>query len=168
MSTAICPGSFDPITLGHLNIIRRSAKIFDEVIVLIMRNASKTNQWFTIDERVEMARRVTKKYKNVKVDTTDGLLAEYTKSIPSSAIVKGLRAVSDFEYEFQMSLINKKINPNLETMFLSSDEKYMYLSSSVVRELATYGSSLQGFVPNEIISDIETRAKERHSVNGKQ
>lgn len=159
MRTAICPGSFDPITLGHLNIIRRSAQIFDKVIVCIMFNSTKTRPMFTIEERVEMVHKVVAKYPNVEVDTFDGLLAEYARKFDGAVIVKGMRAASDFEYEFQMNLINKKINPSLETMFLTASEKYTFLSSSVVREMASYGADLTGFVPDEIIDEVEKKAK---------
>lgn len=159
MSIAICPGSFDPITLGHLNIIRRTAKIFDEVVVCIMHNAAKTSHMFSVEERADMVRRVVKKYPNVRVDCQDCLLAEYARQYEGAVVVKGLRAMSDFEYEFQMNLINKSINPELETMFLTADGKYTFLSSSMVRELAFYGSDLHGLVPNEIIQDIENKAK---------
>lgn len=160
MSIAICPGSFDPITLGHLNIIRRSAKIFDKVIVCIMFNSTKTSPMFSVEERVEMVRKATSRYPNVSVDSSSGLLAEYAKNYECAVIVKGLRAASDFEYEFQMNLINKKINPQLETMFLTSDVKYTFLSSSVVREMARYGADLTGFVPDEIKEEIEEKAKQ--------
>lgn len=159
MSIAICPGSFDPITLGHLNIIRRTAQIFDKVIVCIMFNSTKTRPMFTRDERVEMVRKVVARFPNVEVDTSDGLLAEYAKQYDGAVIVKGMRAASDFEYEFQMNLINKKINPSLETMFLTASEKYTFLSSSVVREMASYGADLTGFVPCEIIDEINEKAK---------
>lgn len=160
MSTAICPGSFDPITLGHLNIIRRTAQIFDNVVVCIAINSSKTSPMFSIEERADMVRRAVSRYPNVTVDTSCELLAEYAKQYEGAVIVKGLRAASDFEYEFQMNLINKKINPELETMFLTSSEKYTFLSSSIVREMAKYGADLTGFVPNEIIEDIENKAKQ--------
>lgn len=163
MSIAICPGSFDPITLGHLNIIRRTAKIFDEVIVCVMRNASKTSPMFTIDERADMVRRAVAKYPNVRVDTPDGLLAEYAKQYPKAVVVKGMRAASDFDYEFQMNLINKKINPEMETMFLTSSEKYTFLSSSIVREMAKYDADLTGLIPEEIKEDIIKKAKEWRS-----
>ena len=123
MSIAICPGSFDPITLGHLNIIRRSAQIFDRVIVCIMHNAMKPNPMFTVEEKVEMVRKATERYPNVTVDWSEGLLAEYARQYPGAVIVKGLRAASDFEYEFQMNLINKKIYPDLEPMFLTARGK---------------------------------------------
>ena len=160
MSIAICPGSFDPITLGHLNIIRRTSRIFDEVVVCIMHNSRKPNPMFTMEEKVEMARLVTRRYPNVRVDSSDGLLAEYVKQYPGAVIVKGLRAASDFEYEFQMNLINKKVNPDLETMFLTSSGKYTFLSSSVVREMACYGADLTGLVPEEIKDEIMEKAKQ--------
>ena len=160
MSIAICPGSFDPITLGHLNIIRRTSKIFDRVIVCIMHNAMKPNPMFTVEEKVEMVRKATQRYPNVTVDWSDGLLAEYARQYPGAVIVKGLRAASDFEYEFQMNLINKQINPELETMFLTASGKYTFLSSSVVREMAYYGADLTGLVPSELIEEIETKARQ--------
>ncbi len=159
MSIAICPGSFDPITLGHLNIIRRTAQIFDQVIVCVMHNATKTNPMFTVEEKVDMVRRAVSRYPNVTVDCYSGLLAEYARQYKGAVIVKGLRAASDFEYEFQMNLINKKINPALETMFLTASEKYTFLSSSVVREMAMYGADLTGLVPNEIMDEIYKKAQ---------
>ncbi len=159
MKTAIYPGSFDPITLGHLNIIRRASGIFDRVVVCIMPNAGKLHAMFTREERVALARRVVSRFPNVEVDTFDGLLAEYAKTFPEGAvIVKGLRANTDFENEFQMALINKKINPELDTMFLTASQKYTFLSSSVVKELAGYGADLTPFVPCEIIDDVHERA----------
>ncbi len=157
---ALCPGSFDPITLGHLNIIRRTAKIFDEVVVCVMQNATKTSPMFSIDERVDMVRRAVARYPNVSVDTAAILLAEYARRYENAVIVKGLRAASDFDYEFQMNLINKKINPELETMFLTASEKYTFLSSSVVREMAAYGADLTGLVPSELIPEIKEKAKQ--------
>ena len=159
MSIAICPGSFDPITLGHLNIIRRASKIFDKVIVCVMYNSTKTSPMFTIEERVRMVEKTIERFPNVSVETSSGLLAEYAKKYEHAVIVKGLRAASDFEYEFQMNLINKHINPEMETMFLTSSEKYTFLSSSAVREMARYGADLSGLVPNEIIEEIENKAK---------
>lgn len=166
MSIAICPGSFDPITLGHLNIIRRTAKIFDRVVVCIMHNAAKTSPMFTVEEKVEMVRKAVARFPNVEVDSSSGLLAEYAKDFDGAVIVKGLRAASDFEYEFQMNLINKNINPALETMFLTASEKYTFLSSSVVREMASYGADLTGLVPDEIKKDIEEKAKHWRRKNG--
>lgn len=153
MKTALYPGSFDPITLGHLNIVRRAAAVFDKVVVCVMKNSEK-NPMFTIDERVELARKVTARFSNVEVATTDMLLAEYAKQYEGAVIVKGLRALSDFDYEFQIALINKKMNPQLETVFLTASEKYTYLSSTVVKEMARYGADLSDFVPIEIIGDV--------------
>ena len=166
MSTAICPGSFDPITLGHLNIIRRASHIFDEVVVCVLNNASKPSTMFTVEARVDMIERSIRRYQNVRVEYYSGLLAEYASRFEHAVIVKGLRAASDFEYEFQMNLVNKRINASLETMFLTSSEKYTFLSSSIVREMSKYGADLTGLVPNEIISDIEKKAELWRSQNG--
>ena len=160
MSIAICPGSFAPITLGHLNIIRRASRIFDRVVVCVMYNSTKTSPMFSVEERVDMVRRAVAKYPNVTVDSSDGLLAEYARQFDGAVVVKGLRAASDFEYEFQMNLINKKINPEMETMFLTSSEKYTFLSSSIVREMARYDADLTGLVPDEIIEEIREKAKQ--------
>lgn len=161
MKVAIYPGSFDPITSGHLNIIRRAANIFDRLIVCVMVNSSK-NPMFTLEERVDLIRRVTNDIPNVEVDGSSELLAEYAKRKGSCVIVKGLRAGSDFENEFQMSLINHKINPNLDTMFLTAEHQYMYLSSSTVKELGVYGVDLSDFLPQEIIADFQERIKRNH------
>ncbi len=164
MTTAIYPGSFDPITLGHLNIVRRAAKIFDRVIVCVMKNREKTPM-FTIEERMDMARRSTERFGNVEVATTDKLLAEYAKNFESPVIVKGLRAVSDFDYEFQIALVNKKMNPDLDTLFLTSSEKYTFLSSTVVKEMAAYGADLSALVPKEIIDDVIEKTKIRRQID---
>lgn len=163
MVTAICPGSFDPITLGHLNIIRRAAKIFDRVVVVCMVNAEKKSPLFTLEERVELIRRVVKRFPNVTVDISSQLLAEYAKQFEDAVLVKGLRAVSDYESEAQMALINKKMNPNLETVFLTSSEKYTYISSSVVKEMARYGTDLRKFVPMEILDDVIGKTREQEA-----
>ncbi len=159
MRTAICPGSFDPITLGHLNVIRRASNIFDKVVVCVMLNSTKKDPMFTVEEKVEMVRMAVAKYPNVEVDTASGLLAEYAKKHEGAVLIKGLRAASDFDYEFQMDMINKKINPDLETMFLTADQKYTFLSSTIVREMARYGADLKGLVPDELIGFIEDKAK---------
>ena len=156
MKIAIYPGSFDPVTSGHLNIIRRAANIFDRLIVCVMVNAGKSPM-FTREERVELIRRVTDDLPNVEVDSSTELLAEYAKRKGSCVIVKGLRAGSDFENEFQMALINHKINPNLDTMFLTSEHQYMYLSSSTVKELGNYDVDLSDFLPEKIIPDFKAR-----------
>ena len=156
MKIAIYPGSFDPVTIGHLNIIQRAANIFDKLIVCVMVNAGK-NPMFTLEERVDFIRRVTADIPNVEVDASSELLAEYAKRRGSCVIIKGLRAGSDFENEFQMALINKKINPELDTMFLTAESQYMYLSSSMVKELGSYGVDLTDFLPEEIISDFQKK-----------
>ena len=158
MKIAIYPGSFDPVTSGHLNIIRRAAQIFDRLIVCVMVNAGK-KPMFTQEERVELIRRVTSDIPNVEVDCSDELLADYAKRKGSCVIVKGLRAGSDFENEFQMALINHKINPNLDTMFLTAEHQYMYLSSSTVKELGNYDVDLSDFLPEQIIPVVEQRIK---------
>ena len=149
MKIAIYPGSFDPVTSGHLNIIRRAANIFDKLIVCVMVNAGKSPM-FTQEERVELIRRVTADIPNVEVDGSDELLAEYAKKKGSCVIVKGLRAGSDFENEFQMAMINRKINPGLDTMFLTAEHQYMYMSSSVVKELGHYNVPLEDFLPPKL------------------
>ena len=156
MKIAIYPGSFDPVTSGHLNIIRRAAKIFDRLIVCVMVNAGK-NPMFTLDERVDLICSVTQDIPNVEVDSSNELLAEYAKRKGSCVIVKGLRAGSDFENEFQMALINHKINPNLDTMFLTAEHQYMYLSSSTVKELGNYEVDLSDFLPEQIIPAFKER-----------
>ena len=160
MKLAVCPGSFDPVTVGHLDIIRRAAEMFDEVVVLVMVNVNK-HPVFTQDERVHFIRRVTADLPNVRVDSDSGLLADYVRRCGACAIVKGLRAVTDFESEFQMALINRKINPELDTMFLTASSEYMFLSSSLVKELASYGADLSDFLPAEIIPDFQRRIEQR-------
>ena len=157
MRLAVCPGSFDPVTLGHLDIINRASKLFDKVIVLVSVNPLKNNTAFTSDERMSMLRVVTAHLDNVEVDTDDGLLADYVAKTGSCAIVKGLRAVSDFEYEFQMALTNKKLYPEAETVFLITKSENMYLSSSIVKEIASYGGDIKDFVPEPILDTIKER-----------
>ncbi len=156
MKIAIYPGSFDPITSGHLSIIRRASQIFDHLIICVLVNPSKTPM-FTQEERVDMIRRSVGDIPNVEVDASSELLAEYAKRKGGCVIVKGLRAGSDFENEFQMAMINRKINPDLDTMFLTSEHQYMYLSSSAVKELGKYDVDLSDFLPEPIISDFKKR-----------
>lgn len=162
MKTAIYPGSFDPITLGHLNIIKRAAVCFDKLIVCVMVNSEKVNRGlFTPEERVELIRRVVAKLHNVEADCSSTLIAEYARQKRACTLVKGLRAVSDYENELQMALINRKLNPRLETMFLPSSAKYTYVSSSMVKEMARYGAELSDFVPREIIGDVQRKMDSR-------
>ncbi len=155
MKKAIYPGSFDPATKGHLDILKRATKIFDEVVVVVMTNVKKKNSYsFSVEERVDFLRRCTKGMEKVRVDAYDGLLAEYAKNTGAVAVVKGLRAVSDFEDEFQQSLTNKKLNPELETVFLTAEAENMFLSSSVVKQVCVLGGDISDFVPEEIHSDI--------------
>ena len=160
MKRAIYPGSFDPVTLGHLNIIKRAAAMFDELIVCVSVNSSKSAGLFTPEERVELLKKATARFPNVEVDYSDGLLAAYAKRRRAHVVVKGLRAVSDFEQEVQMAVINRKLNHGLETMFLASSEKYTYLSSTIVKEMARYGANLGDFLPREIVEDVNRRMKE--------
>ena len=161
MKIAIYPGSFDPITSGHLNIIQRAANIFDRLIVCVMVNGAKSPM-FTQQERVDMIRSVVQDLSNVEVDSSSELLAEYARKKGSCVIVKGLRAGSDFENEFQMALINHKINPDLDTMFLTSEHQYMYLSSSTVKELGGYDVDLSDFLPKQIIPVFKKRISDIH------
>ena len=160
MSIAIYPGSFDPITNGHLNIIARAAKSFDQLIVCVMVNGDK-HPMFSLEERVEMIRRVTQDMENVEVDSSDALLADYARRRNARVIIKGLRAMSDFDREFQMAIINHKLNPGLDTMFLTAEHQFMYLSSSVVKEMGHYQVDLTDFLPKEIIPDFLARIQER-------
>lgn len=157
MTIAIYPGSFDPITKGHLNIIERAARSFDKLIVCVMVNGEKNHPMFSLEERVDMIRRVTGSMENVEVDYSDALLADYAKSRDAHVIVKGLRAISDFEREFQMAILNHKLNPGLDTMFLTAEHQFMYLSSSVVKEMGSYHVDLSDFLPEEIIGDFTAR-----------
>ena len=157
MKIAVCPGSFDPITLGHLDIIERASKLFDKVIVLVSFNRNKNRAVFSTKERMEMIIAVTNNMDNVVVDCYDGLLADYLQLRGAEVIVKGLRAVSDFEYEFQMALANKKLYNGAETVFLTTAGENMCLSSSVVKEIASFGGDISGFVPPEVHDVIKNR-----------
>ncbi len=175
MRIGVYPGSFDPPTLGHLDIIRRASRLFDKLIVAAMVNGSKQST-FSMTEKTDMLVRMTTDLPNVVIDSFSGLLADYIEEQGACAIVKGLRAVSDFEYEFQMALANRKLNPNLDTVFLMTEQRYLFLSSTIVRDIARHGGDISGFVPEEICTDImnkldqtkqlatagdETEAKER-------
>ena len=160
MKNAIYPGSFDPVTIGHLNIIRRASEIFDKLTVCVMVHAGK-NPMFSLEERVELIKRVTSDLPNVEVDFSGELLAEYARKKGKCVIVKGLRAGSAFESEFQMAMINHKLNPDLDTMFLTAEHQYTYLSSSMVKELGRYGADLSDFLPGEIIPDFQRKIQER-------
>ena len=156
MKTAVYPGSFDPVTKGHLDIIERAAAIFDKVVVVAMVNSKKTAV-FSLEERCSFLERCTKKYPNVEVKTSDSLLAEWVNSIGDCVLVKGLRAVSDFEREFKMAHINRKLNPKLETLFLPTTEEYLYLSSSVVKEVCSLGGDISSFVDDEILDEVKNK-----------
>ena len=153
---AICPGSFDPITKGHEDIIRRAGTLFDRVIVVVSSNPDK-RPIFSLDERVGLIRDVCGDMPNMEVDKFSGLLIDYVRAHKAVAIVKGLRAVSDFDYEFQMALTNKKLNPDCETVFLTTSAENMYLSSSIVKQVAQFGGDISDFVPAQVLSDIERR-----------
>ncbi|WP_027634180.1 pantetheine-phosphate adenylyltransferase [Clostridium hydrogeniformans] len=159
MRRAVYPGSFDPVTNGHLDIIKRASKIFDEVIVVVLVNVDKKGL-FSNEERVELIKRVTKSYKNVRVESYNGLLIDFMKCEDVKVIIKGLRAVSDFEYEFQMALMNNKLDSTVETLFMMTNAKYSYLSSSSVKQVAKFGGCIKGLVPEEIIEDVVRKIKE--------
>jgi pantetheine-phosphate adenylyltransferase len=157
VKTAIYPGSFDPITYGHIDIIERSGRLFDNVIVSILTNSQK-EPLFSVDDRIEVMREILKpRFPNVEVDVFHGLLVDYAREKHAQVIVRGIRAVTDFEYEFQMALMNRRLSPEIETVFMMPAEKYSYLSSRLVKEIAELGGSVTGLVP-EI---VETRLKQR-------
>jgi pantetheine-phosphate adenylyltransferase len=159
-NTAIYPGTFDPVTYGHIDIIDRAAKLFDEVIVGVAYNINKTPM-FTKEERKDLIKTVTKKYKNVRVEMFNGLLVDFAKSQKANVIIRGLRAISDFEYEFQMSLTNRKLAPGITTMFLMPNEKYTYLNSSLVRELSKLKGDISNFVPPVVEKKLKLKLKQK-------
>lgn len=164
MKIAVCPGSFDPITNGHLAVIRRASRLFDKVIVVVMANFRKPVGLFSVDERVKLIKRCTADIENVDVDFYGGLLADYAREKGAVAIVKGLRAVSDFEDEFQQALTNKQLNPEVETIFITAEAEHMYLSSSLVKQIGELGANIDmsKFVPPQIADDIVERLKGRN------
>ena len=163
MLRAIYPGSFDPVTLGHLDIIRRSASIADELIVGILNNKAKT-PLFSVGERVKMLEEVTKDFQNVKIIPFEGLLVEFAKQMDAKVIVRGLRAITDFEYELQMSQTNHKIEPEIETLFLTTSLEFSFLSSTTVKEVASFGGDITQFVPEVIVKKIKEKMEERKGV----
>lgn len=158
MSRAIYPGSFDPVTFGHLDIIERSSKMFDEVIIGVLCNSAKKSL-FTVEERVDMIRKKTDKYDNVKVMSFEGLLIDFAKEVDATIIIRGLRAVTDFDYEIQIAQTNKVEYDKLETIFMATALQYSYLSSTIVREFASYGGDISRFVPEEIVPLVEDKFK---------
>ena len=158
MKIAIVPGSFDPITKGHVDIIERTGKLFDKVIAVVLVNPNKTPT-FTTEERVDMIKRVTGHIENLEVDSFTGLLADYARKFDKPVVVKGLRANMDFENEFTMASINKKLNPEMETMFLTASDKYTFVSSSNVKEIARHGGDLKAFLPWELIDEVTEMAQ---------
>ncbi|MBP2031620.1 pantetheine-phosphate adenylyltransferase [Clostridium algifaecis] len=161
MSVAVYPGSFDPITNGHVDIIERSAAIFDKVIVAVLVNPEKKG-FFSIEERVKLIKKVVGRMTNVYVESFSGLLVDFMKQRNAKVMVKGLRAVSDFEYEFNMSLMNKKLCPEVETMFMMTSAMNSFLSSTSVKQVVMFGGSIKGLVPDDIIPDIVKRANDNH------
>ncbi len=153
----VYPGSFDPLTNGHLDIIHRASKLFDHLIVAVLVNTSKKNAIFTMEERVALIQKCIGNMGNVEVKMFDGLLVDFVNQNQAVAIVKGLRAVSDYEYELQMAALNKHIDKNVETIFLMADIQNSFLSSSIVKELAKHGGDIRGLVPGEIVDDIEAK-----------
>lgn len=160
MSRAIYPGSFDPLTFGHIDIIERASKIFDEVVVVVLNNSQK-NHLFSADNRVSMIRDYIEEngYTNVSVDVSEGLLVDYAKSIKANVVIRGLRAITDFEYELQIAQVNRVQLPGLETIFLTTSLDYSYLSSTIVREFAKYKGDIRKFLPEKIAKEVEAKFK---------
>lgn len=155
---AVCPGSFDPVTLGHLDIIKRGAKIFDEVYVCVLNNSSK-KPLFTVEERCKLIRQATKELPNIKVESFHGLLVDYAKQKEAKVILRGLRAVTDFEYEMQGTSMNKVLNDDIETFFMMTNNQYSFLSSSIVKEVAKYHGSVKELVPQEVEAALKEKFK---------
>ncbi|MBT2726035.1 pantetheine-phosphate adenylyltransferase [Bacillus sp. ISL-75] len=157
---AVCPGSFDPITYGHLDIIRRGAKVFDTVYVSVLNNSSK-NPLFSVEERMNLIQAVTKDLPNVKVDVHSGLLVDYAKAVNANAIIRGLRAVSDFEYEMQITSMNRVLNEDIETFFIMTNNQYSFLSSSIVKEVAKYNGNISTLVPPIVEKELQKKFKKQ-------
>ncbi len=158
MNSCIYPGSFDPVTNGHLDIIKRAACIFDNVVVAVLHNQNK-KAFFSVEERIDLLKKTTSDFSNIQIDSFSGLLIDYVKSKDIDVIIKGLRAVSDFEYEFQMALMNKKLSPRVETMFMMTSSKYSYISSSIIKEVAILNGCINGLVPKVVEEAIFNKIK---------
>lgn len=163
MLRAIYPGSFDPVTNGHLDVIRRSSKMVDELIVGVLNNNAKM-PLFSVEERVRMLEDVTKDIPNVRIFPFDGLLIDFAAKMEAGVVIRGLRAITDFEYELQMSQTNHKLNPDVETIFLTTSIEYSYLSSTTVKEIASYGGDITQFVPEAVVGRLEQKMKEKRRV----
>jgi len=160
MRIALYPGTFDPVTLGHLDIIKRAAGVCDKLVIGVLRNSAK-HPWFTVEERINLIKKVTKDLDNVVVENFDGLTVDYCKQIGASVIVRGLRAITDFEYELQIAQINHRLNPDIDTIFFTTSVEYSYVSSSIAKEVASYNGDISGLVPKEIIEDLYNKHKSR-------
>jgi pantetheine-phosphate adenylyltransferase len=160
MKIALYPGTFDPVTLGHLDIIRRAAGVCDKLVIGVLPNSAK-RPWFSVEERIELIKKVTSDLDNVEVESFDGLTVDFGKKIGASVIVRGLRAITDFEYELQIAQINHKLNTDIDTIFFTTSVEYSYVSSSIAKEVASYGGDVSGLVPREIIDDLFEKHKSR-------
>lgn len=156
MKTAVYPGTFDPITLGHLDIVERASKLFDKIVVSVSTNPQK-NPMFSLEERIHMVQLSTKAFSNVEVHSFEGLLVNYAEKTRAVAVIRGLRAVSDFEYEFQMALMNRKLNCKLETVFLMPSEKYTYINSTIVKEVGRLGGDVSHFLSEEVLFELNKK-----------
>lgn len=161
------PGTFDPVTLGHYDIIKRASGVSDKLVIGVLPNSAK-NPWFTVEERMELIRKVTADMKNVVVESFDGLTVDFGRKIGANVIVRGLRAITDFEYELQIAQINHKLNPDIDTIFFTTSVEYSYVSSSIAKEVARYGGDITGFVPSAITDDLYAKAKIKSRTQGGQ
>ncbi|MBR5178418.1 MAG: pantetheine-phosphate adenylyltransferase [Lachnospiraceae bacterium] len=164
MRTALYPGTFDPVTSGHLDIIKRAAGVCDKLVIGVLPNSAK-HPWFSVDERIELLEKVTQSLSNVYVETFDGLTVDFGRKIGAKVIVRGLRAITDFEYELQIAQINHKLNPEIDTIFFTTSQEYSYVSSSIAKEIALYGGDVNGIVPPEIKDDLFRKVAERMRKN---